>query len=102
MPRYRPVIVDVEDEGTFEIHLGQPGKPRVFRQRSNGVQRVDDDDPVLWKVAEAFKEGIEARRAFEEAEARKRGRWLYLLGRKLGAWALDAWLFLNRPIRWRR
>lgn len=101
MPRYRPVIVDVEDEGTFEIHLGRPGKPRVFRQRTNGVQRVDDDDPVLPKVAKALREGVDARKEFEEEEERKRGRWTYRVGRKIGAWATAVWRFLNRPIRWR-
>jgi len=72
---YHPVEVDAAGE-TFEIHMGAPGKPRVYRKTKGGtVRRVRNDDPVLMEVAQAFREGVDKKKAAEAREvARKQGR----------------------------
>lgn len=76
MPRYRAAIVEVEDE-LYQIHLGDPGRPRVYRvaKNSDTVRRVRDGE-TLNKVAVAFKEQYEARkRAIEQEKQRKQKLW---------------------------
>lgn len=113
MTRYRPVVVDVPEEGTFQIQFGggspdmgfdRRNPPRIFRQLTDGrlrrIHPTEDNAELLTKVARALRDGTDARREFEEAEARKRRRWTYRAGRKLGKWARALWARLNEPIRW--
>jgi hypothetical protein len=76
----------------FQIHLGAPGRPRVYRV-ANGVQRrVSDNDPILQDVAVAFREAVEQSKLARELagvrvakERARRKRLLPRFFRRLGA-----------------
>jgi len=91
---YHPIQVDAAGE-TFEIHIGNPGKPRVYRKSEKGpIRRVPNNDPILLEVAKAFRKGIDEKKAAEERElARKRGR-ISRFFRWIGAMLAKAWLSL--------
>lgn len=101
---YRPVVVDVPSgihAGTYELHLGRPGAPRVYRRLGNqGLRRVIDP-AVHDAVARAY--GYARAAARREIARRQRrpyrfGQWLSgLIARCLRAIG-RAW----RAVRWQR
>lgn len=93
MTRYRPVVVDTFEGDRFEVHLGQPGKPKVYRRVGSSVRKVTDEE-TLQRVAVAMREGVDRRKAALEREReRKRGR-LYRFFRWLGRMAARVWYSL--------
>lgn len=98
MPRYRPMVVDVPPKdgkpgGTFEVHLGRPGVPKVYRRGSRPgapIRRVKDE-PTLSRVAVAMREGVDRAKAAEEAEAKRKKTLRFKLFRGFGEWLARAW-----------
>lgn len=85
---YRPVTIAIQEldangdpkpkTSIFEIHIGSPGKPRVYRLRRGSHRRVNDAK-TLRMVADAFSRGTKAAKATDERMARRRKRWWYRL-----------------------
>ena len=89
---YHPVEVDAAGQ-TFEIHTGNPGKPRVYRKtRGGSLRRVPDTDPVLMEVAKAFRDGVDKKKAAEERELKRKSGRMARLFRWVGALLARMWL----------
>jgi hypothetical protein len=95
MTRYRPVTVDTPEGDTFEVHLGQPGKPKVYRRVGSSVRKVQDE-PTLLRVAQAMREGVDRRRAFQERERKRKQTRTYRFFRWLGRLVGRVWNVLMR------
>lgn len=101
---FKPVVVEVDGD-LFEIHLGKPGLPRVYRRKGASRRRVANDDPVLDAVAVEFRRGVDDRKAAEEAERLRRSTWRYRVGKRIGRWWAAIVGTLNRglaALAWRR
>lgn len=89
--RYIPVTVQVtegEHAGTYQVHKGRPGRPRVYRAIGGSLLRLYDGHPALTVVATAMRDGVDRRRAEEQAEWRRRATWHFRIRRWIGgAWA---------------
>jgi hypothetical protein len=81
---FKPVLVEADGE-LYEIHLGAPGRPRVYRRVGTQHRRVQDGDPILATIAREMRAGVDRRKAAEDAERARRGtrryRALAYLGR---------------------
>jgi hypothetical protein len=100
---FRPVIVSIPDgephAGIYEIHLGRPGNPKVYRRLSKGSLHRVSDDPRLAAVASWMKAGVRARQAAEAAKARQEASWRFRMGRKIRYYIqkIQAW-FRRAPV----
>lgn len=95
MTRYHPVTVTVPGEGAFEIHMGAPGKPRIYRKADGGaLRRVKNDDPVLVDVATAFREGVDKHKAVADKEDKRRRGRVARFFRWVGGWLARVWYSL--------
>lgn len=96
---YLPKVVEVEGV-EYELHLGRPGEPRIYRRLGRTLKRVKAGDPVVGVIAEVLVEQRRRRRAlaarFGPVRAAGPRHWLRrLLGRFRHWWA---WL----AGRWKR
>lgn len=90
----RPVTLSIQEvdangkdkpkQSVFEIHLGQPGEPRVYRRRAGQLRRVKDED-TLWMVAKAFRRSTDASKNTDELMNKRRAKWWY----KMFEWFYD-------------
>jgi hypothetical protein len=94
MTIYRPVTLQIQEfddkgepkpkQSVFEIHLGSPGKPKIYRRRRGQLRRVEDG-PTLMMVASAFRRTVDAGKATDERMEKRRQKWWY----KFFEWCYD-------------
>lgn len=81
MARGATVVVDGH---AYEIHFGRPGRPAIYRRHGTTMRRVSADDPVLKKVAVAYKRQVEEKKAAKIEEAERRTTLRYRVFRWIG------------------
>ena len=101
---FRPVLIEVEQgehRGLYELHLGRPGKPRVYQRiGKQGLRRVLNP-PAIDAVAETFGKRIAEQKARQIAEKKRRAKWHYRARRWVGRMAARVWAWLSRRRTWR-
>ena len=100
--RSRAVVLEVENV-QYEIHLGRPGRPKIYRRVGafGNLRRVTEQDPVLPKIAVEFRRQVDStkKRDLRWQMARFRHwirRLLARIGRllaRLRAWWRSRWRF---------
>jgi hypothetical protein len=98
---FRPVLVEVESgeqRGLYEIHLGRPGKPRVYQRIGNqGLRRVLNP-AALEAVAMTFGKRLATLKERQIAEKARRAKWHYRARLWVGRTVARLWAWLRR--RW--
>lgn len=94
MKVYRPVTLQIQEldangepkpkPSVFEVHLGSPGKPRIYRRRRGQLRRVKDGK-TLMMVADALRRTVDAGKATDARMEARRNKWWY----KLFVWCYD-------------
>ena len=88
MKTYRPITIAIQEldangepkpkTSIFEIHLGRPGKPLVYRRRRGQLTKVPPDDAkTLRMVADALRRSTDAAKVADERREKSRKRWWY-------------------------
>ena len=74
---YRPYRLNV-DGADYDIELGRPGKPRIYRVHATGsrVRVPDTDQKTLERIAHALRHDVDQRKAAEAREAAIRASWI--------------------------
>ncbi len=108
MKTYRPITIAIQEldangdpkpkTSIFEIHLGKPGKPLVYRRRRGQLTKVPHDDAkTLRMVADAFRRSVDAGKVSDERRERIKKTWWYRLLR----WFRDLPDRLAKSLSWR-
>jgi len=96
---FRPVLVEVDEgehRGLYEVHLGRPGKPRVYqRVGKQGLRRTLNPE-VLAAVATTFGKRLAEQKARQVAEKKRRATWHYRARVWVGRTVARLWAWLRR------
>ena len=92
---YKPITLDVVENDrmqAFQIHKGQPGAPRIYREGPGGsLRRVKRDDPILRDVAAELRRGVDEKKAAEEKELKRVRGWKARFFRWVGEHVARIW-----------